>query len=71
MNWSGPYLRSVISSDVRTNILTITTLNSSWPEVFMANINNMMVYSYEVLEFTLTHKKHIWFDYFTGENIFD
>ena len=57
MNWSGTYLRSVLSSDVLTKLLTITTLNSSWNEVFMSTMINVMVYSYEALESTLTHKK--------------
>ena len=50
MNWSGTYLRSVLSSDVLTKVLTITTLKSSWPEVFMANMITVMVYSYESLQ---------------------
>ena len=66
MNWSGTYLRSVLSSDVLTKLLTITTLNSYWPEVFMATMVNVMVYSYEALESTLTHKKNIRWDYFPG-----
>ena len=59
MNWSGNYFRIVLSSDVLTKLLTITTLNSYWPEVFMAAMVNVMVYSYEDLESTLTHKKNI------------
>ena len=57
MNWSGTYLRSVLSSDVLTKLLTITTLNSSWTEVFMTTMITMMVNCYEALESTLTHKK--------------
>ena len=66
MNWSGAYLRSVLSSDVLTKLLTITTLNSSWPEVFMVTMITVMVYSCEALESTLTHKKKIRWDYFPG-----
>ena len=57
MNWSGNYFRIVLSSDVLTKLMIITTLNSYWPEVFMATMVNGMVYSYEALESILTHKK--------------
>ena len=67
MNWAGNYFRSVLSSDVLTKLLTITTLNSSWPEVFMSTMINVMVYFYEALESTLTHKKHLGGITFLGE----
>ena len=67
MNWSGTYLRSVLSSDVLTKLLTITTLSSSWPELFMETMVTVMVYSYEDLESTLTGKKILGGITFLGE----
>ena len=67
MNWPGTYLRSVLSSDVLTKVLTINTLNHPWPDVFMATIITVMVYYYEALESTLTHKKNIRLNYFPGD----
>ena len=71
MNWSGTYLRSVLSSDGITKLLNITVLNSSWTEVFMSTMVIVMVYSYKALEYTLTHKKNRRWAYFPGENVSD
>ena len=71
MKYSGNYLRRLLSSDVLTKVLTITTLNSSWTEVFMSAMITVMVYSYEALESNLTHRKNIRWSYFPGENVSD
>ena len=67
MNWSGTYLRSVLSSDVLTKLMTIITLNSYWPELIMATMITVMLYSYEALASTLTDKKILGGITFLGE----
>ena len=57
INCSGTKLRSTLACDIITKVLTINTLNSDGPDVFMTNTIPVRLDSYDALEATLTNMK--------------
>ena len=59
LNLLGNYTINTLSNDVLTKLLTLTTMLSSLPEVFLITMVTVMSDSCDSLEDTMDHMKNI------------
>ena len=71
LNWSGQYMRNVISAELLTKVLKDVEITASGPEVFIAIMRIMFTDSYDATESWKTELKCLQLTNFPGENIAD